>query len=225
MVSPVFIRPLLVIIVTTAFIGIVAVIYRNGSHRQVAAKSAIQQLPQNIDVALNKARFSEIRDGSVVWELLAEHVEYDKNGEVAHLSGIRLDFARSGLGGTITVTAERGDYFSNTNDMQLSGKVHVIAGEGISFDTDSIEYNASKSRFRTTGRVMFRQQRLSLTATGMELDVKDQRAHFMKTVEATVAGASAVHKTVPAPAVVKAVRPAKKQPVKKAGKRGKGKKR
>lgn len=224
MVSPVFIRPLLVIIVTTAFIGIVAVIYRNGSHRQVAAQSAIQQLPQNIDVALNKARFSEIRDGSVVWELLAEHVEYDKSGEVAHLNGIRMDFARSRLGGAITVTAERGDYFSNSNNIQLQGKVHVKAEEGISFDTDSIEYNATKSRFKTADRVVFRQQRLSLNAIGMELDVKDQRARFMKTVEATVAGAS-LHKTGPVTAVAKTVRPAKKQPVKKVGKRGKGKKR
>ena len=224
MVSPVFIKPLLAVLVTTAFIGIVVAIYRNGSHDRLPVQSALQKLPRNIDIALKKARFSEIRGGSVVWELVAENVEYDKHGEVAHLSEIRMDFVRSGTSGAITVTAERGKYFSNNNNIQLSGKVHVETEDGIVFDTDSIEYKALESRFKTADKVLFRQQRLTLSAVGLELGVKEQRARFINAVDATVAGTN-VHGAVSGPVIKKPVRSSKQQLVKKVKKRRKGKKR
>ena len=190
MVSPVFIRSVLAILVTTAFIGIVAVFFRSGSRNRAPEQSALQQLPQNIDIALKKARFSEIREGSIVWELVADQVEYDKSGEVAHLTGIRMDFVRSKSAGAITVTADRGDYSSNKNDVKLSGKVRVQTEDGMRFDTGSIEYNALKSQFKTADKIKFSQQRLTLTAVGMEMDVKSQRARFFKSIDATVTGAS-----------------------------------
>jgi len=223
MVSPVLIRPLLAIIVTAVLIGIVATIYRSGSHDQPPVQSALQQLPQNIDIALNKARFSEIRGGSVVWELLAEHVEYDKSADVAHLSGIQMDFARSKTSGTITVTAEHGDYFTNSNDIRLNGKVHVQTEDGISFDTDTIEYSAIKSRFKTLDKISFRQQRLSLTAVGMEMDVKSQRVNFNRAIDAVVAG-SASQRTAPPSTLKKPVRNMEKHVVKEVKMRRKGKK-
>ncbi len=221
MVSPVFIKPLLAVLVTTAFICIVAVIYRNDSHDRLPVQSALQKLPRNIDIALKKARFSEIRDGSVVWELVAENVEYDKRGEVANLSEIRMDFVRSGTSGSITVTADRGKYFSNNNNIQLSGRVHVETENGIVFDTDSIEYRALESRFKTVDKVSFRQQRLTLSAVGLELGVKEQRVRFTSAIDATVAGVN-VHRAIPVPVIKKPVRTSKQQMVEKVKKRRKG---
>lgn len=221
MLSSVSIRPLLAFFVITAFIGIAVVVYRNGSGSRPPVDSALQQIPQNIDIALNKARFSEMRDGSVVWELTADHVEYDKGGEVAHLDGIRMFFERNRDSGSVTVTAEHGDYFSNSNNINLKGKVHVVTESGIAFDTDSIDYKASESRFRTKDKVTFRQHRLNLAATGMDLDVKGQQAHFPKAVDATVS-ATAITSSVPAlPAksAKKAAVTVKKQTVKKVNKR------
>ncbi len=114
MVSPVYIRPLLALLVTAAIIGIVVVVLRNGSHGPAPVRSANQQLPHNIDVALKKARFSEIQDGLVVWELVAERVDYDKSGDMAYLSDIRMEFQRNRSHGAITVTADKGEYFSLT---------------------------------------------------------------------------------------------------------------
>ncbi|MHC0039901.1 LPS export ABC transporter periplasmic protein LptC, partial [Pseudoneobacillus sp. C159] len=69
----------------------------------------------------------------------------------------------------MTVTADCGKYFSNNNNIQLSGRVHVETENGIVFDTDSIEYRALESRFKTVDKVSFRQQRLTLSAVGLEL--------------------------------------------------------
>jgi LPS export ABC transporter protein LptC len=191
MVSPFFIRPALVIIVTTAIICIVIAISRNGSNNSAPVQSAFQQLPQNIDIALKQARFSEMKDGSVAWELAAEKVEYDKSGEIAHLTGgIRMNFLESKSRGAVKVTADSGEYLSNNNNIKLRGKVRVLTEEGASFDTDSIDYTAAVSQFKTADAVTFRQERLTLNATGMEMDVRDQRARFSTSVVSTIAGST-----------------------------------
>jgi len=192
MVSPVFIRPLLLaILVVTAIIGIVAVISRNDSHGVPPVRSAFQQLPRNIDIALHKARFSEMHDGSVVWVLDAERVEYDKSGELAHLNSISMNFLRSGVAGTILLNADQGDFNAASKNMRLRGNVHVQTGEGATFDTSAIEYDAAGSQLSTTAQVIFRQQRLTLKAAGMIMSVDDQHVRFTSPLDATVSGVGA----------------------------------
>jgi LPS export ABC transporter protein LptC len=171
----------------TMVVGIVVAISLKGS-KQVSPSPVLQKLPQNIDVVLNQARFTEIRDGRAVWELVAERAQYDKSGEKAYLTGIRMKFARTRSSGAITVTASRGEYTSRDNNVRLRGAVHLVTESGIDFTTESLDYLASRSLFRTTAPVAFRNQRLALTAQGMEMDVKEQKAHFSSAIDATVAG-------------------------------------
>ncbi|RII30689.1 MAG: LPS export ABC transporter periplasmic protein LptC [Geobacter sp.] len=182
------IRFVLAILVTTAIIGIVVTISLKGS-KQAQLESVHLQLPQNIDVALHNARFTEMRDGTPVWELVAEKAEYSKSGDLVFLDGIRMEFANSGSAGNINVEASKGEYSTKTRDVKLRGAVHMTTGSGARFKTESIDYLAAKSEFRTAEQVEFQQQRLTLVATGMELDVKDQKAKFLKSIDATVAAA------------------------------------
>ncbi|HEY3308470.1 MAG TPA: LPS export ABC transporter periplasmic protein LptC [Desulfuromonadaceae bacterium] len=187
MVSSGKIKLLLAVLVTTAIVGIVAVITMKGSQRAPMASVQVQ-LPQNIDLALHNARFSEMRNGSKVWELVAKRAEYDKSGEMVFLSDIRMDFVKSASNDAITVTAAQGDYSSKSNNITLRGAVHVTTGAGASFETESINYLAAKAQLRTADMVNFRHQRLTMTAQGMELNVKDQKARFYKAINAAVSG-------------------------------------
>jgi len=185
MVSSGKIRILLAILITMAIVGIVAAISKKGP-RRAPMDSVSQQLPQNIDVAMQNARFAEMRNGTAVWELVAERAEYDKSGNVVYLSDIRMEFAKTRTAGAITVTAAKGEYSSKSNNVKLRGKVRVTTDAGASFDTESIDYLANKSQFRTSESVIFRHQRLALSAQGMELNVKDQKARFHRAIDATV---------------------------------------
>jgi LPS export ABC transporter protein LptC len=187
MVSPRNIRLALAILVVSATIGIVAVIFRKGLSPG-PPEQVSEQLPLNIDVALRKARFFESRDGKTVWSLVAERAEYDKYGEVANLDGIRMEFVRRDSSGKIVVKASKGTYSTKSKNVSLRGKVHVATDDGAIFDTESLDYLAARSRFTTSDQVSFRQQRMTLTARGMTLDVEDQVAHFFKSVDATVEG-------------------------------------
>lgn len=181
------IRIMLALLVTMAIVGIVATISLKGT-KQAPLEPVHLQLPQNIDVALRNARFTEISNGATVWELVAERAEYDKSGEVAYLTDIRMEFAKTRTAGGVTVTAARGEYSSKNRDVKLRGTVHVTTDSKASFESDSLDYLAARSQFRTADPVTFHHQRLALSAKGMELNVKDQKARFFSAIDATVTG-------------------------------------
>jgi LPS export ABC transporter protein LptC len=187
MVSPRNIRFVLALLVTAAIVGIVAAISLKG-FRTTSPEPVSQQLPQNIDVALHKARFTEMRDGIPVWELVAERAEYDKSGDVAYLSDIHMVYAKSRTNGSITLTATKGEYSNASKNVRLRGQVHAVTESGMIFDTESLDYQAESSLFRTADRVDFHHERLSLAAVGMEFDAKTEKSRFFKTVDAVVKG-------------------------------------
>ncbi len=186
MVSPVYIRPLLALLFMAVIVAIAAVVLRNSPQGLSPVPSATQQLPHNIDVALKKARFSEIQDGLVAWELIAERAEYDKGGDMAYLSDIRMEFKQTKSHGAVTVTANNGVYSITTKTVRLNGQVHLITEDDASFKTESIVYNGVTAHFSTPDPVLFHQQRLQLAAVGMDLGVNNQRASFHSAVDAAI---------------------------------------
>lgn len=186
MVSPVYIKPLLAILVIAAIVAIVAVVLRNDSTGPVPAKPVNQQLPHNIDIALKRAVFSEIKNGLVLWELVADRVDYDKNGDTAYLTNIRMNFKKTVSRGAVTVTADNGVYSTMAKNIKMKGNVHIVNEEGADFKTASLDYNGVVSKFSTNDSVIFRQERLQLNAVGMDLSVDDQRAHFHSSINSSI---------------------------------------
>jgi LPS export ABC transporter protein LptC len=187
MVSPRNIRFALVLLVTAAIVGIVAAISLEG-FRTTSPEPVSQQLPQNIDVALQNARFTEMSNGATVWELVAKRAEYDKSGDVVYLTDIHMVYAKSRTNGSIALTSAKGEYSNSSRNIRLRGKVHVATESGMVFDTESLDYLAEPSLFRTTDHVDYHHERLSLAATGMELYAKTETSRFFKSVDAVVEG-------------------------------------
>lgn len=185
MISPRNIRYALALLVSTAIIGIVAAISFQGS-RAPLPEQVSRQIPHNIDVSLNDARFSEMREGTTVWELVASQADYDKSGEKVSLDRVAMTFFNSRPNGKVTVTADKGEYANASRDVYLRGRVHVVSESGMSFDTDSLDYIARKGIFRTDDKVQFQHERIKLTAIGMELDAKNETSRFFKMIEADI---------------------------------------
>ena len=177
------------VFVIAAIIGIAVSVFRKGP-KNVTPEPVAQQLPLNVDIALSKAHFTEVRGNATVWTIVADRAEYSKQGETVNLHGVKMDFARNRTTGTITVTADRGTYSTKSKNVALRGNVHMTTATGVVFDTVSLDYFSSPSRFKTVETVKFNQQRMTLMAQGMDLDVASQTAHFHNAVEARVAGLS-----------------------------------
>lgn len=180
------IRYLLALFFILLLIGIVIAVY-NKKSVPVAPAPVTGPLPGNVDVALKNARFNEVRNGVPVWELTADHTEYDQKGEIANLREVRMLFHKTSFG-KINLTAATGQYFAKTKNVRLKGRIRVTTESGVSFETESLDYDAVRSEFSTDEQVKFRQNRLSLKALGMKLLINSQKARFGKEVDARVEG-------------------------------------
>ena len=97
-----------------------------------------------------------------------------------------MEFPHTATHGAVTVTADKGEYLSSEKKVWLNGNVHVTTEDGASFKTRSIIYTGAMDQFLTNDPVVFRQQRLQLTAVGMILGVKTQKARFHSAVDASI---------------------------------------
>ena len=180
------IRFLLALFFILLTIGIVAAVYNKKTGR-VSPEPKSGQLPANIDVALKNATFNEVRDGVPVWELTADKTEYDPTGEIASLTGVKMQFPKTSFG-KITLTAKKAQYSSKSRNVKLRENIRVTTESGVSFKTESIDYDSTRSEFTTVDLVVFNQNRLSLKAIGMKVFIDNQKAKFVKQVDATVEG-------------------------------------
>lgn len=186
MILSVHIKPLLALLAIVAIIGIGTALFRKSPNGAESEQVANRQLPQNIDVALKKARFSEMQDGVELWNLLAERVEYDKALDKAYLTDIDMEFQHTRLREAVKVTADSGEYSNTEKNVRLNGHVRAVTENGASFTTDTLIYNASTAQLSTVDTVTFRQEKLQLTAVGMNMGLKNQQAHFLSAVNASV---------------------------------------
>lgn len=180
------IRYLLALFFILLVIGIVTAVYSKKTVR-VSPEPKSGQLPANIDVALKNARFNELRNGVPVWELTADKTEYDQTGEIADLTGVRMQFQKTSFG-KITLTAAKAKYSSKDKSVKLQKNIRVTAENGVIFETESLDYDPVHSEFNSNDRVVFRQNRLFLQATGIKLNIDDEKAVFRKQIAATVEG-------------------------------------
>jgi len=164
-----------------------AAIFQKGS-KPDSPETVSQQLPLNVDLALQKAHFTEVRDGITVWTITAQRAEYSKIDDIVHLFDVEMKFFKNRNVGSIMLTADKGTYSTKSKNVNLRGKVHVTSESGIVFDTRTLDYLASSSLFKTADTVTFRQKRMTLTAQGMDLYVDKQKVLFFRAVDATVAG-------------------------------------
>lgn len=187
MLSVVNIRSLLAVTMAILVVGIAIFVFR-GSPRTSLPEPSVKNVSKSADIALTNARFNEIRNGVVEWELVSERVEYDKNGDTAHLSNVRMNFFQQKKSGLIVVTAKSGLYSAKKRNVSLKDSVHVESSDGARFDTDLLDYNAARSVFLTASPITFQQDRLLLNAVGMDMDARRQKVHFHTLVDSTIAG-------------------------------------
>jgi LPS export ABC transporter protein LptC len=146
----------------------------------------LRKLPQNIDVSLQKIHFTETGDEKKKWDLVADKADFDKKGEVTHLTNVRLVVAGDNSMGDITLTAHRADYHNITKDVTLNGEVVAKSASGMEFTTSSAAYIAARSAITTSCPVRFTNGRLTLEGVGMEFLTETKNLRLLSKVTANI---------------------------------------
>jgi LPS export ABC transporter protein LptC len=184
MVNQAKIRQLLALVIIAAVLALAAAIALK-AYRGMRSRSMLPTLPKNIEVSLQKIHYTETKGGGKKWDLLADKAEYDRVGEIAHLTGIRLEFASTGKTGDIVLTSQRADYHTRTRNVELVGDVVAKSASGMEFVTERISYIAARSMLKTDDRVKFTDAGLAVAGVGMEFMVDTKQLKILRQVEAS----------------------------------------
>ena len=179
------IRQLLALFVIATSLSIVAVIAVK-LYRGRGTAELLRKLPQNIEVSLQKIHFTETRDGMKKWDLVADKAEYDKKGEVTHLTGVRLVVAGEHATGDITLTAPRADYHNVSKDVTMDGNIVAKSASGMEFTASNATYIAARSMIVSSDRVSFTDGKLKLEGVGMEFMPQTKNVRILNKVTANI---------------------------------------
>jgi len=183
MINPGKIRQILAIAIIAAVLAIAGAIALK-AYRGMRSGPVLPSLPKNIDVSLQKIHYTETKDGVKKWDLVADKAEFDKVGDVIRLTGIRLEVAVGGKTGDIVLTSDRGDYFTKSKNVDLSGNVAAKSATGMEFTTARASYLSDRSLIRTADPVRFSDQSMKVQGTGMEFHVETKMLKILKDVTA-----------------------------------------
>ena len=150
-------------------------------------ESASRKISPEIDMAMTKLNFSEMRDDTKLWDLVADRADYDKEPGKVNLAGLKLETFEGKASGML-ITSQTGSYLESDRLVKMQGKVHAVSKRGMIFDTDYVEYRPSAGSLKTDRAVSVNDERLSLKAQGMELLLKDEKVTFLRQVDAVIEG-------------------------------------
>ncbi len=154
--------------------------------REKGPVEALPQLAKNVDISLGKIHYTETKQGVKQWDLVADKVEYDKEGEKARLAGIQLVVAGNRQTGDITITADKGEFSNKTKDVELMGNVVARSASGMEFTTSQAAYRAARSMIESPARVRFTDGKLTLEGVGMELMTATRNIRILRDVTADI---------------------------------------
>ncbi len=179
------IRQLLALVIVVASMSLlIAIIIKVARSR--GPTEVLPRLAKNVDVSLQKIHYTETKQGVKQWDLLADKVEYDKGSEVTRLAGIRLVVAGTSQTGDITLTADHGEFFNKTRDVQLAGNVVARSASGMEFTTSQAAYRTARSMIESHARVKFTDGKLTLEGVGMELMTSTKNIRILRDVTADI---------------------------------------
>lgn len=141
--------------------------------------------PPGVDMQLDKVHYEQIDpEGRREWELFAKSAQYEKDNNKVSLTGITVSFFTND-GTVYKLAADRGELFTESQDVSLYGNVVAETAEGHIIRTDSIKYTARDKKVSTTDPVSFKSNEMVMTGKGMVIDLEEEKLYILEEVRAS----------------------------------------
>ncbi len=172
-----------IIVASVAIAGTVAL----KQFRSAQPESVPRNSSPEIDMAMAGAAFSEMQGDTKLWSLTAEKAEYNKESGSVRLKKVSTEIYE-GKGKGMAITSQSGSYNEGLRIVRMNGQVHIVTKRGMVLDTDFLEYRSAEGVVLTDRPVRVTDGRLTLTAQGMDLIIKDEQVRFHHQIQAVIEG-------------------------------------
>lgn len=119
-------------------------------------------------------------DGEIKWELTSDRAVLPVDRKEVHLERIALKIMQSP---EINLTSGSGIYTLDEGNIMLSDAVNLSTKDAV-FSTGSVRYNSSNDSVFTREAVSLRGNNFTITGSGLEAQVKEQKVRILHDVNA-----------------------------------------
>ncbi len=113
---------------------------------------------------------SEEKNGRKIWDLTAEHIEYNIDTQDAALSNLSGHFYAED-GRVVEVKADKGSYEAKSKNIVISGNVNVKNNDGATLISDELRWDAVKEVLAAIGNAKVTKE--DMLATGDRIESSD----------------------------------------------------
>lgn len=151
----------------------------------VSPETMLKIMTDRADLEARDVLYREVREGDVKWEIRAKKARYLKKENRAFFDQAEVKL-RLTDGRIIDLIGEKGQYNTNTGDMEITGKVTVTTTSGESFKTDYLQYTSTEKRLHTTSAVEMSTSRMRIQGVGMSFSLPQRKIVLLSRVHARI---------------------------------------
>jgi len=137
------------------------------------------------DLEVGNLFLTEEKAGTVSWELTAKFAQCFKEGKRTLLEDLRVTLHNQD-GRVVTLRGDRGRFDERTRNMDVEGGVVVTSSDGLCLRTDSLYYNHDRREITTEDPVSIDGQGLTVSGTGLLMDLSQERISILSEVETLI---------------------------------------
>ncbi len=144
----------------------------------------IEKLPENVDLGLDRVHYSQNEDGIESWVLDADRAAYQRKEEELALTGVELTFFNAGSFGDVQLNAANGILRQQQKQIDLQGDVRIVTTSGDRYQSETLHYDYARRLATTDDPIRMQGRQLTLTGTGMTLDLAQGKLQVFGDVHA-----------------------------------------
>jgi LPS export ABC transporter protein LptC len=148
----------------------------------------LEDLPENVDLALREVRFSETREGVRKWAMVADSAAYNAGSGVTSVENIRMTFFDRDGHETVKLNSRQGKVQTESGEVTLSGDVVMTSVRGYTIRTERLVYRKSDDVILGDTPVKFSSAWMELSGRKLRLQVQDQQMTLSGDVRTLIKG-------------------------------------
>jgi LPS export ABC transporter protein LptC len=175
---------ILIAIAFTTLILVIVALVRNS--RPPDNSKHLANLPsRGVEMQLDNVHYEQINQhGFKEWELDALSAQFFRSENKIVLQSLTATFF-SNEGKIYTLVAEKGELYTDSKNVKVSGNVVANTHEGYQIKTDSLQYSAQKRTITTNDKVALSGKDMVMTGRGMIVDLELEKLHILGEVKAS----------------------------------------
>jgi len=152
-------------------------------------RSVLKVLSEKVDLQIKDFHYTEVGNPDLTWEIDANSATYIKKDDVTLFENVKVRLLFSN-GDTFVIKGKNGSLHTDTRDMDISGDVVALSGDGGCLETASLHYshNGGDGMIRTKDPVRMTRPGTEVNGVGMNLSLKRRSVALLSGIRATVEG-------------------------------------